>query len=68
MNELNEILREIDKRIAKLDERDVSGHIWWYRFRELVENMTDGDDHYADHPDYLQAEDLIHNQGAKFKK
>lgn len=39
MNDLNEILQEIDSRIEALDESDVAGHIWWYQFRELVENM-----------------------------
>lgn len=45
----------------------LKGHIYFE-----VDESEDNDkellnEHYQDHPDYLQAENLIHNQNAKFK-
>ena len=33
------ILRLIDAEIDKLNEQDVQGHIWWNKFKELLDSI-----------------------------
>lgn len=56
------LLDKIESRIKNLNDQDVEGHIWWNRFKELVEdtaepgeqeiieidvkNLTNNGDHY----------------------
>jgi hypothetical protein len=56
------LLNKIESRIKNLDSQDAEGHIWWNRFKELVEdtsepgeqqmieidvkNLTNNGDHY----------------------
>lgn len=37
---MKELLAKINEKIDALDDQDVEGHIWWNKFKELVEGYA----------------------------
>lgn len=36
---INELIRIIEEFEADLDDLDIEGHIWWNKFKELIQKL-----------------------------
>lgn len=46
-----QLLNRITEEESRLNDEDAEGHIWWNRFRELVEEMNSETDWTNDDPE-----------------